>query len=162
MLHVWRFVTVLLAALGLTLGAAHTLELPPKMQYDGELYAAVTSTLYRLYGTVGAAVQVAAVAAAAVLVFLVRGRRSFRLTMAGAAALAGSLVVWGMLVAPVNAEWARVIESSPSSVPAAYLRLRSRWEYGHLAAFAVWLAGFCLLLASLLADPSSTADREPV
>jgi hypothetical protein len=30
MLRTWRFVTLLLAALGLTVGAAHALELPPK------------------------------------------------------------------------------------------------------------------------------------
>ena len=54
MLRTWRFVTLLLVALGLTLGAAHVLELPPKMQHDGEMYAAVTSTLYRLFGSIGA------------------------------------------------------------------------------------------------------------
>ena len=34
MLRTWRFVTLLLAALGLILGGAHVLELPPKMAYE--------------------------------------------------------------------------------------------------------------------------------
>jgi hypothetical protein len=164
MLRAWRFITLLLAALGLTLGAAHALELPPKMQYDAEMYAAVTRTLYLLFGSVGAVVQIGAVLAAAVLTVWVRGRPVFRLTLLGTLGLVLSLLLWAALVAPVNAEWARVIASAPESVPAAYLRLRARWEYGHLAAFAAWLVGYSLLLLSVLrrfptaVQPTAQAD----
>ncbi len=157
MLRTSRFITLLLAALGLTLGAAHVLELPPKMQYDAQMYAAVTSTLYQLFGSVGAVIQIGATLAAAVLAFLVRGRTAFRLTLFGTLGLLLSLVLWGALVAPVNAEWLRVMESAPESVPEAYLRLRSRWEYGHVAAFAAWLTGFGLLVLSVLTE--TPADR---
>ncbi len=37
LLSAWRFGTLLLAALGLTMGAAHVLELAPKMASDGAL-----------------------------------------------------------------------------------------------------------------------------
>ena len=67
MIRAWRFLTLLLAALGLGLGLAHVLELSPKMAYDAELYMAVTSTLYRLYGLVGGPIQVGALLAAIVL-----------------------------------------------------------------------------------------------
>ncbi|MGH3801208.1 MAG: hypothetical protein ACRDTD_13925 [Pseudonocardiaceae bacterium] len=156
MLRAWRFITLLLAALGLTLGAAHVLELPPKMQYDGEMYAAVTSTLYRLFGSVGAIIQMGAMLTAIVLTFMVRGSPAFRLTLLGALGLVLSLVLWGALVAPVNAEWLRVMESAPASVAEAYLRLRSRWEYGHVAAFAAWLIGFGLLVSSVLVETRPT------
>ena len=159
MLRTWRFVTLLLAALGLTLGAAHVLELPPKMAYDAELYAAVTSTLYRLFGSVGAGIQVGAILAAAVLSFMVRGRPSFRLTLWGTLGLVLSLGLWAVLVAPVNAEWLQVMESAPASVPAAYERLRPRWEYGHAAAFAAWLVGFSLLLLSVLRETPEDRSR---
>jgi hypothetical protein len=112
----------------LVLGGAHVLELPPKMAYEPALYAEVTSSLYRLFGSVGAFIQVFALLAAAFLSFRVRGRPGFRLTLLGTA----------------------VIESSPASVPETYARLRPRWEYGHVAAFAAWLFGFACLLASLL------------
>ena len=49
-----RFITLILAALGLAPGAAHVLEMPVKMTYTPELYAAVTSTLYAWFGSVGA------------------------------------------------------------------------------------------------------------
>ncbi len=160
MLRTWRFITLLLAALGLTLGAAHVLELSPKMQYDAEMYTAVTSTLYQFFGSVGAIVQVASVVAAAVLTFLVRGRPVFRLTLLGALGLVLSLVLWAALVAPVNAEWLRVMETAPESVLSAYLRLRPRWEYGHVAAFAAWLTGFSLLLLSALKETPESRHHD--
>jgi hypothetical protein len=83
MLRTFRFITLVLAGLGLTLGAAHALELPPKMQYDPELYATVTSTLYPLFGAVGAIIQLGAVLAAVTLTVMVRGRPAFRLTLLG-------------------------------------------------------------------------------
>ncbi len=160
MLRTCRFFTILLAALGLTLGAAHVLEMPPKMQYDAQMYAAVTSTLYRLFGSLGAVIQIGATLAAIVLTFFVRGRPAFRACLFGTLGLVLSLVLWGALVAPVNAEWIRVAESAPESVPQVYLQLRTRWEYGHLAAFAAWLIGFGLLLLSVVIETPSDRPRD--
>lgn len=158
-LRVGRFVTLTLAALGLVLGGAHVLELPEKMKYDAEMYAAVTSTLYQQFGTVGAFIQVGATAAALALGFLVRGRRGFRLTILGALGLVVSLLCWFAFVAPVNAEWLRVTASDPQSVPEAYMRLRNRWEYGHVAAFVAWLGGFWLLVLSVLVETEDDGRR---
>jgi hypothetical protein len=158
-LRTWRFITLLLASLGMTLGAAHVLELPPKMQYSAELYMAVTSTLYRLFGSVGAAIQVSATLAAVVLAFLVRGRPTFRWTLCGTLCLILSLVLWFALVQPVNAEWLRALQSAPESAAGVYLRLREQWEYGHVAAFSAWFIGFSLLLLSVIAEtPTDTVS----
>ena len=43
-LKVIRFATLLLAALGLTMGAAHVREPPAKLNYDAQTYAAVNRT----------------------------------------------------------------------------------------------------------------------
>ena len=152
MLRIWRFATLLLGALGLALGAAHVLELAPKMRYDAEMYMAVTSTLYRFFGSVGAVIQLGAIFMAFVLAFLVRHRPVFRLTLFGTLGLVLSLVLWAVLVAPVNAEWLEMMKSAPDAAPEAYLRLRPRWEYGHVAAFVAWLIGFGLLLRSVLTE----------
>ncbi len=137
------------------------LELSLKMEYDPELYTAVTSTLYRLFGSVGAVIQVGSMLAAAILSFMVRGRPSFLLTLFGTISLVLSLMLWFTLVAPVNAEWLQVIESAPESIAAAYERLRFRWEYGHVAAFAAWLTGYIFLLLSVLKETSAhrSCDR---
>lgn len=157
MLPAWRYLTVLLAALGLGPGLAHALELAPKMQYDPELYMAVTSTLYRLFGLIGGPIQVAALLAAVVLTILVRRRPAFRPTLVGTLGLALSLGLWSALVAPVNSEWSDALRTAPGSASAAYRELRPRWEYGHVAAFAAWFAGFSVLLYSVVREVP--ADR---
>ena len=71
-LRIARFAALLLAALSLTMTSAHVLELPQKMQYSAELYAAVNGTLYRQFAIVGGVYTIAAIVAAAVLVVLAR------------------------------------------------------------------------------------------
>jgi hypothetical protein len=42
-----RFLTLLFAALLMTMESAHVLEMPQKFAYDARVYAAVNTTLYR-------------------------------------------------------------------------------------------------------------------
>jgi hypothetical protein len=154
-----RLTTLILAALGLAPGAAHVLELPVKMAYTPELYMAVTSTLYAWFGSVGAACQVGALASACWLAYRSRALPSFRPALFGAFALAASLAIWGAAVAPVNAEWAQLIKAGSDALPDAYARLRPRWEYGHVAAFAAWFAGYVLLQLSVLRPASDRVSR---
>jgi hypothetical protein len=147
-----RFLTLVLAALGLAPGAAHVLEMPVKLGYTPELYAAVTSTLYAYFGFAGAFFQVGALLSAIVLTYRSRRLQGFWLSLIGAVLLGLSLGVWGAAVAPVNAEWANIINTASEPLPSAYARLRLRWEYGHAAAFAAWFAGFCFLQMSVLRE----------
>lgn len=157
--------TLTLAALGPAPGAAHLLEMPVKLAYPVEFYAAVTSTLYAWYGIAGGTVQVAAAISAATLA--VRGRRAAvgGTLAAAAAALVISLLLWGALVAPVNARWAEVEGRDIVVVAAAYGELRRAWEFGHLAAFIAWLTGWLGLavaapgLTAVYASPT-TGDRQ--
>jgi hypothetical protein len=104
-LAVIRFVTLVLAALAMTMESAHVLELPQKMRYDARMHAAVNSTLYRWFAYVGGAYQVASIVAAVALMVLVRSRgASFGWTLAGAALLVLAFVVWLAVVQPVNVE----------------------------------------------------------
>ena len=58
-------------------------------------------------------------------------------------------------VAPVNADCGQLVKAGSDALPDAYARLRPRWEYGHVAAFAAWFAGYVLLQVSVL----RSADR---
>jgi hypothetical protein len=156
-LTILRFLTMVLAALGLAPGTAHVLEMPVKLSYAPQLYAAVTSTLYVLFGVIGGALQVVALLGACLLCWLSRKTKAFRFTVWGVVSLAVSLVIWGTVVAPVNADWAEALRGSPESIPIAYARLRSRWEYGHAAAFLAWFLGFCCLQLSVF---RSTLQQE--
>jgi hypothetical protein len=161
-LRTWRFITLLLAALALTMESAHVLELPQKMQYDAQLYAAVNTTLYRYFAMVGGVYQIGSIVAAAGLVFLVRTQRpAFRWTLAGALCLLLAFGLWLAVVAPVNSKVAEALRSAPESVPTVWMRLRTRWEYGHAAGFVMQLVGFCALLLSVLVEtPKAPPQRE--
>ena len=152
-LRTWRFVTLILAALALTMESAHVLELPQKMHYDAPMYAAVNTTLYRYFAIVGGVYQVGSIVVAAVLTFLVRKRRpSFGWTLTGAICLLLAFGIWLAVVAPVNSQVAEALRSAPASVPAVWMRLRNRWEYGHAAGFLVQLVGLCALVLSVLVE----------
>ena len=51
-----------------------------------------------------------------------------------------------------NEEVADALRSSPESVPMLWLRLRNRWEYGHVAGFVLQLIGFCALVLSVVME----------
>jgi hypothetical protein len=152
-LTAWRFITILLAALALTMESAHVLELPQKMKYDAHMYAAVNITLYRYFAIVGGMYQVGSIVAAAVLAFTVRKRwPSFGWTLAGALCLLLAFGIWLAVVTPVNREVTEALRSSPESIPVVWMRLRNRWEYGHAAGFVVQLVGLCALVLSVLVE----------
>jgi hypothetical protein len=159
-LSAWRLLALVLAALALTMTSAHVLELPAKMRYDAELYATVNATLYRNFATVGAVYTLGAIVAALVLVFLVRGRGPvFWWTLGGAVCLLLAFGSWLVLVQPVNQEVAKIMRSLPSAAPAAWTRLRPRWEYGHAVGFVLQLCGFCALVVAVLFETSGSRSR---
>ena len=159
-LKVWRFLTLMLAALALTMTSAHVLELPAKMRYDPELYAAVNGTMYRNFAIVGGVYTITSIVAASVLAILVRDRGiTFGWTVAGAACLLLAFVSWLTLVAPVNRVVAAAHRASPTSVPALWMELRPRWEYGHAVGFVIQLVGFAALVVSILAETPRRMPR---
>jgi hypothetical protein len=136
-----------LAALGLAPGASHLMQLPVKMGYPAEMYAAVTSSLYAWYGLVGGLLQMGALVAVTLLAIRARRLPAGALAAASAGALLASLLLWGFVVGPVNAAWSDAVNLGPTSFVAAYDEMRGRWEYGHLAAFIAWLTGWFALVA---------------
>ena len=45
MIRIWRFLTLVLAALTLSLTPVYVLEIPQKLNYDAQLYSAVNTTM---------------------------------------------------------------------------------------------------------------------
>jgi hypothetical protein len=89
---------------------------------------------------------------AIVLTILVHRSITFRWTLVGTLLLIAAFVSWCILVLPVNREIAAALEASPQAVPALWLQLRDRWEYGHATGFVLHLAGFCALVISVARD----------
>jgi hypothetical protein len=144
----------------MTMESAHVLELPQKMHYDAQMYAAVNGSLYRYFAIVGAVYQVGSIVAAAALAFVVRKHeRAFAWTLAGALSLLVAFCIWLAVVAPVNSAVAQALRSAPESVPGLWMALRDRWEYGHAAGFIVQLIGLALLVISVLVETPRRAPR---
>ena len=71
-----QFITLVLAALGLTMTSAHVLEMPQRWRYSAELYSAVNTTLYRYFAIVGGVYQVGGIVSAWILTALLKPRLS--------------------------------------------------------------------------------------
>lgn len=158
MLSFWQFITLVLAALGLTMTSAHVLEMPQKMAYSAELYAAVNTTLYRYFAIVGGAYQIGGIVSAWILTALLKKHRlRFRWAFAGAALLLLSFVSWLVLVEPVNRQIAAAITRASETVPMLWQVLQNRWEYGHATGFVLHLLGFCALVTSVIREGAGPA-----
>ena len=153
LLKATRFAAVMLAALTFGLGFCHLMQLPSRPDWDQYLWvgSTVQGGLYALFGSVGALIFVANVIALALLAYFVRehGRPGFRFALAAAGLFALALVLWWVLVYPVNVELAKWIDGP---VPSDWTSYRARWEWGHAIISLVELAGFAALIGSVLAD----------
>jgi hypothetical protein len=148
-----RFVALLLAALMLGMGFCHLMQLPARMGWDQYLWvgSTVQGGLYSLFGSIGAVIDVAGVLALALLAYFVRehGRPGFRLALSATILFALALVLWWVLVYPVNVELAKWVNGP---VPADWTDYRGRWEWGQAIISVLELAGFAALVASVLTD----------
>ena len=153
LLKVTRLVAIMLAALTLGLGFCHLMQLPARMGWDQYLWvgSTVQGGLYNLFGSVGALIFVATVIVLALLGYFTRehGHPGFRLALAAAILFALALVLWWVLVYPVNVELAKWVNGP---VPSDWTDYRDRWEWGHAIIALVEMAGFGALIAGVLAD----------
>lgn len=149
---IWRFASVYLTAITLSLTFSHLLEMPRKLTYGQELYMSVQHTLYFYFALVGAPAELGAVLCLGVLCFLVRRRRrSFWLTLTAAICVTAGLVVWFAVVSPANRDMA---QWTALPLPDTWLNTRRHWEFGHAASAVLDLIGFGSLIASVLFDTS--------
>jgi hypothetical protein len=153
-----RFVAVMLAALTLGLGFCHLMQLPSRLGWDQYLWigSTVQGGLYAAFGSVGAVIFVATVIALALLAYFTRehARPGAGAALAAALLFVLALVLWWVLVYPVNVELAKWVTGP---VPEDWTAYRARWEWGHAAIALTELAGFAALIAAVLADTPRNA-----
>ena len=153
LLKATRFIAVMLAALTLGMGFCQLMQLPARMAWDQYLWvgSTVQGGLYAMFGTIGAIIDVATVIVLGILAYFVRehGRPGFRLALSAALLFALALLLWWVLVYPVNVELAKWVNGP---VPSDWTDYRSRWEWGHAIISLLELIGFAALVASVLAD----------
>lgn len=155
-LRYWRFFALLLAALTLGMGFCHVMEMPARMTWDQPLWvgATVTGGLYRMFGTLGAAIDLGAIVALVVVAYKAHSLPAFRLSAVAAGSYLLTLALFFVIIFPVNLELARWVTGP---VPPDWAHYRLRWESGHAINTAIELIGFCALLWSVLLDAPRSA-----
>lgn len=148
-----RFVAIMLAALTLGLAFCHLMQLPSRMGWDQYLWvgSTVQGGLYNLFGSVGAVIFVATIIALALLAYFTRehGRPGFGLALSAALLFTLAMVLWWVLIYPVNVELAKWVTGP---VPSDWTTYRARWEWGHAIIALTEFLGFAALIAAVLAD----------
>jgi hypothetical protein len=159
LLKVLRFAAVLLAALTLSMGICHLMQLPARMGWDQYLWvgSTVQGGLYQLFGSVGAIIGIVAIIVLFLLAYILRehGRPGFNFALAAAVLYASAFALWWVLVYPANVELAKWVNGP---VPADWTEVRSRWEWGHAIISLVELAGFAALIWSVLLDTAASFE----
>lgn len=161
MVRIWKIITLTLVALVMGTSFAHVLEWPAKLQYDGELYLRLQTSLYSHWGPPSPTgfLEPAAVIAVLILVAFVRDRLpTLRLTLATAGCLLLAFpLVFFWRVAPANAAF---FHAANAGMLAADLNVwRIQWETGHALRFVLHLAAFILLSASLTVDVLASREN---
>jgi len=160
LVKILRFVAVMLIALSMGVALCHLLELPAKIELDGATWLTLLQTLYPpAFGTVGAAFEVGAIAAALLLAFLVHKRRpAFGWTLLGALCMVTAHAAFWIWIAPVNATLGPL---TPDTLPPDWMRLRDHWEYTHAARAVIQVIALGALVLSILVETPTGASRGP-
>lgn len=151
MLKAWRFITIMLTAVLLTLGFVHVWQLPPRLSYDGALWLD-TLTFYIKFGPrgPGPVIELASILSTVILLFLVRGRRAaFSCTLIAVSALVLSTATWWLFVYPVNRE---VLTWTPETLPQNWMDFRNQWEYANAARAGLMFIALGSLLLSVVRE----------
>ncbi len=163
MLQAWRFITIMLAAVLMTMGFVHLWQLPPRMAYDGALWLD-TLTFYIKFGPTGPGpvIEIGAILSTIILLGLVRGRRpAFAFTLIALVALVLSMAAWWFFVYPVNRE---LLTWTVDTLPQNWMDFRNQWEYTNAARAGLMFVALGALLYSVLhevpAELAHNVERE--
>jgi hypothetical protein len=161
LLRAWYFVAVMLTALLMGTSFGHTLEMPAKMKVDGVLWMTFQHTLYPYFAYAGAPIELGAIASAAGLAYLLRGRHpGFYPALVAAICLAAAFfIVWLGFTNVVNSETGKW---TADTIPADWAAWRRQWEFSHAVRFVLHLAGLTLLVFPFVASaPALDASKRP-
>lgn len=158
-LKITRLTSLLFTALIAGVAFCHVLELPNKLTLPASTWLTVQQVLYRGFGAKTSFIEVGAIFSTIMLLFLVRKHRiSFVLTLIASICLVAALVVWFMIVNPVNL---KVDIWTLPTLPADWKLARNQWEYGHVIHAALFIVGLVTLILSVLADTTAPNKYNP-
>jgi Domain of unknown function (DUF1772) len=149
--------TLILAAVAFAPALAHALEMPGKMRLPKDSYFAAQTIYYPGFTIAGAAEPLALIATAILLAMTPRGSGEFWLTAAAFTGFVAMQAVYWLFTHPVNKVWLQgeslgaagsgffSLAAGRPGAPDGWQRLRSRWEYSHVARAALAALSFAAL-----------------
>jgi hypothetical protein len=154
-----QVLTLLLAAVGMTMSLAHALELPGKMRLPRETYLAVQPIYYPGFTIGGAVGEIGAMIALVALAFATSGAPQM-LTWVALAAFAAAHAVFWLVTQPMNKFW--LSEQKLEGASKAFFetgasrksdvdwrQARTQWEYSHVARSVLHIVGVGCLAAAI-------------
>lgn len=167
MLSVVQVVTILMVAVAMSMALAHALELPGKKRLNKEAYLAVQPIYYPGF-TIGGIVEPLSIIPTIVLLYLTRNNQpAFWLTLVAFLALVAMHAIFWVFTQPVNKFWLkhqslsaagkRFFSANASAHENegiktdgdAWIRMRDRWEYSHVARAVVSFVALAALTVAL-------------
>jgi hypothetical protein len=146
----WRFLTIMLTALGMGMAFGHVLEMPAKLAYQAPVWLLLQQTLYGNFRVLGLLLEVGALACALTLCMLVRAHRpTLGWTLLATVCLLGAQAAWWLGVLPVNAQ---VAQFTAETLPPDWKLLRVQWEYTHAVRAVLQASALAALVLSVLAE----------
>ncbi len=154
-----EILTIMLAAVTMSLALAHALELPGKLRLDKEQYLAVQAIYYPGF-TLGGIAEFGSIVAALVLLILTpTGSLQFWLLAAALAALVTVQVIFWVMTQPVNRYWlqntqlsgtaTRFFETGSAAPAGDWTVMRDRWERSHVFRAIASVLGLLLLTSAV-------------
>lgn len=159
-LKTWRYLSLVLAALAMSMSFAHLMEMPARLGWDAPLWvgSTVDGAQYIMFGTLGGGIFSLSVLVLVVLAIRVRHRAPVVRWLSTLAALLFTLafLLFWIVISPVNAE---IATWAGGNVPEDWSRWRLRWELGHMVNAVLLLTGFAALAWSVLEETSAKSGE---
>jgi hypothetical protein len=149
-----EILTIMLAAVTMSLTLAHSLELPGKLRLNKEQYLAVQAIYYPGFTLAGIAEVGSILAAAALLILTPPGSLQFWLVAGALVALVSLQLIFWFMTQPVNRHWLQNTELSGvatrffetgAAAAGDWTEMRDRWERSHVLRAIASVLGLLLL-----------------
>ena len=151
--------SLIFVALTLGLTFAHVLEIVGKLRLGPRDWLTVQQNLYVAFGPVGGACEILAIAFTwLTVVNRPRSSREARYSWMAAIAASIGLLVWAVVVAPMNS----VLSTwTPESIGSDWMLVRDRWEIGHATQAVLYAVAFIALAIARTCAKHDEAERSP-
>ena len=151
--------SLLMTALSLGASWSHLLQIRGKAPWPASFWRTAMETLYMDYAIIGGVTEIAAIACAWWLVFVVRrSPLAYRWSLSGASLLTiAFLGLWLGLIAPINAVFATW---TPETMPMNWTRYRNSWEMWHAVIAGVKAIAFSALVMAVIQQAANRVTRD--